>query len=317
MAHGIVGHIGIGKESTWGTAVAASDYMEALSESVVLTPDRFDVKNIVGRFSEPDDMAGVNRIEGDIVFPGDPTILGIFLMGASGNNSGSVVLSGFLWNNAFNLASSDAGTNNPFPSYTLEIFRDVTSSFRYSGIQISRLELNAAINQDLRATATIIGKTASVIAKTSPSFVNSPASPFAFDTASISIGGAGNAEIEALTVSIDNQLEGVPVLNSSLDIAKVRRRGPQLVRMSGTLGFENLTEYNAFTTKAERRIFVNFFRASSFNLLIDIPRFVYSTFPVGIGGRERLTVGFEGICRYHSGSGTAIQTTLTTTKSDY
>jgi hypothetical protein len=116
---------------------------------------------------------------------------------------------------------------------------------------------------------------------------------------------------------IDNQLEGIAVLNNSNEIIKIRRKGPQLVRLSGNIGFDNLTEFNNFINQTEQRIFVNFFKASSFNLLIDMPRVVYTAFPLGIGGRERLMASFEGTARFHTGSNQAIQIDLTNTKSNY
>jgi len=47
-------------------------------------------------------------------------------------------------------------------------------------------------------------------------------------------------------------------------------------------------------------------------MLIDVPRAVFSSFPVQIPGRDRLTVDFEAIGRYHTGSGAAVNIQLTT-----
>ena len=317
MAAGTIGFIGLGKETTFGTPVAATDYILALSENITLTKDRFELTNINNRFTEPDDMAGLDRYAGQVVFPSDPTALGFFLRSVFGTMSGSVVLSGFLWKNEFTTALADFSANSPVPPYTFEVFRDVTSSNQYAGGVVNQLTLASQVNQELRVSAGMIFKTSSVIAKSAASYVSSPTYPFAFDTASISIAGAGSAIVEAMTVTIDNQLEGIPVINASTEIVKIRRKGFQSVRLSGTVGFENLTEYNIFKAQTEQRIFAHFFRASSFSLLIDMPRVVYSSFPLGIPGRDRLTVGFEGIARYHAGSAQAIKVDLTNTKSNY
>lgn len=317
MPHGIVGHIGIGKETAFGSGVAVTDYIEALSENLTLAIDRYEIKNIVGRYSEPDDMAGMKRNGGDIVFPADPVFMGHVLRGTHNVMSGSVVLSGFLFKNEFTLGATDFSSDSPFQPYTFEIFRDVTSSQRYTSGVFNRLQFSIQPNQDLRVTANILAKGTSEIAKTSPSFTSSPQYPFAFDTASISIAGAGSSMIEALTVTIDNQLEGIAVLNNSTEIARVRRSGFQTVRIGGTIGFDNLTEYAVFKAQTEQRFLVNFTRASSFNLTLDMPKVVYTAFPLGIPGRTRLTVGFEGMARYHAGSLTAIKIDLTSTKSNY
>lgn len=318
MGYGFAGFIGIAKETVWGTPVAATDYIEALSENFGPVRERFEVKNIVGRYAEPDDEAGLIRVQGDMTFPVNPIGIGYFLRSAFGVMSGSVVLSGSLFKNIFTGATTEFAADSPQPPYTLEVFRDVTSSFRFAGGNVNMLSLTVQPNQDLRATANMIFKTSSIIAKSSPTFPGSPLSPFTYDSCSISIGGAASTLVETLTMTvIDNQLEGIAALNASNEIIKIRRKGPQLVRLSGSIGFDNLTEFNNFITQTEQRFFMNFTKAASFNLLIDMPRVVYTAFPVGMGGRERLVASFEGTARFHTGSNQAIQVDLTNTKSNY
>jgi hypothetical protein len=317
--YGMLGHVGLARESTWGTPVAITDYVEALSETLAATYDRFETRNIVGRLSEPDDSAGVLRIEGDLVIPGHPVAIGHLLNGAFGQGSRTVttVLSGFLWTTEWWPTPADAGANNPLPPYTLEIFRDVTSAHRYAGVQVSKLTLQVQPNQELRVTAGLLAKTTSVVAKTTPTFPGSPTDPFTFDTASVQVGGAAVDIVETLTLDLDNQLEGIPVLNVSNEIARVRRSGPQLVRASGTLAFETLTDYNRFIGQTEQGLVLTMTKAQSFAMLLELPRLVYTAFPTGMAGRERNMVEFEATGRYHAGSGHALRARLTTVKSNW
>lgn len=318
MSQGFLGFVGLAKETTWGTAVAAADYAEMMSESLSMALDRFEVKNIIGAAYESDDLAGVQRVSGDLVTAGYPIVLGHLLKGAMNTVSGSVVLSGFLYTTRFVTPKSDfSAADTPMQPFTFEVHRDVTSSFRYAGMCVNKLTMSLAPNQDLRLSASLLGKSVANIAKSTPTFPGSPANPFSFETASISIAGAGNAKIEAFSVSIDNQLDGIPALNASNNIIRVRRRGPQMLRISGTFDFQDITEYLDFINQTERALTVSLTRTNSFQFVIDIPRFVYRTFPVGIPGRDRLTVQFEGMPRYLSSSGTAIDFRLTSTKSDY
>jgi hypothetical protein len=316
MGMGMAGHVGVGKESSWGTAVAATKYVEALSESLALSIDRFDIKNIAGLYTEADDMSGLRRIAGNIVFPVFPEVAGIFLRGIFGNPTVTVISSGNLHTNVFKTPTADFAAGVPAAPLSIEIFRDVTSSMQYAGSVISGLSVSVQPNQELRATASIVAKSTSVISKTTPTFVSSPVEPFNFAQASLSLGGSATAQIEALTINVDQQLEGVAALNASTAIAKIRRRGPQMVGMSGTIDFNDLTEYTNFVNQTEQALSVNF-RSNSFNLLIELPRVVYTAFPAQIGGKERLTVNFDGKARYHTGSATAIAYTLTTTSSGF
>lgn len=315
---GFGGYIGFAKESSGGTPIAATDFIEAFSESLTLSMDRFETANIVGgAFYEADDMAGVRRLAGDIVFAAHPEELGFFLLGATGIQSTTEVLSGFLYTNEFTMRTTDFDESFAQDPYTFEIFRDVTSAQQYSGANLSGLSLNVVPNQDLRVTASIMSKGFSVVARQTATFTNSPTDPLAFDTASIQLGGSATELLEALTVSIDSQLEGIASLNSSTLIRGIRRTGPQLIRVTGTIAFENLTEYTRFVDQTEFAIAANFTRADSFSLLMELPRVVYTTFPVSIGGRERITVDFDGQGRYHTGSLNAIKFSLTNTTSGY
>lgn len=313
MAFGARGHIGIAKETTWGTAVAASDYFEALSESIVTNIERFDVRNIFGGMYEPDDEAGVVRHAGDIILPAHPVSIGFFLNGALGVNSVTAVLSGVLFTNQFTPVTSDTGSLSALPAYTLEVFRDVTSSQQYAGAQFNTLELSVTPNQELRATVGVIAKTRAGLAATTPSFPGSPTGVFKFNTASVSLGGNAIARLENFTLTFDNQLEGIPVLNAANEVARIHRTGPQLVRVTGTAAFDNTTDFDSFINETEQRLFLNFTRADSFSLLIDIPRAIFTEHPQQITGRDRLTVDFAMIGRFDTGSNTALDIRLTST----
>jgi len=317
MGYGFKGFIGVALEVSGGTPVAAAAYHEAMSEDLALNQDRYDVRNIHGKFSEPDDCVGIQRIGGSVVIPGNPEDLGYYLLGAMGVQSNTEVLSGFLHHHEFTMQTADWDTKFPQRPLTFEVNRDVTSSQQYSGINVSAINIENAPNQDLRLSATLVGKSGTQIAATTPTFVNSPTCPFAFDTASISIAGSANDKLEAFQLSIDNQLEGVATLNASNEISRIRRTGPQMVRLSGTMVFEDIDEYNDFLNQTERAIVMNFNLAASYQLLIDIPRFVYDAFPTGTPGRDRHTVGFSGRARYHSGSAASVKVDLYNTTSGY
>jgi hypothetical protein len=317
FGHGLIGHFGLAKESTWGTAVAATDFAEILSENMTTTLDRFPTRNVHAAFHEPDDHVGAERNGGDVVVMAHPVSVGHFLKGVMNTVSQAAVVSGFLHRTRFITTKSEFADGVPVQPYTLEVFRDVGSSHRYAGALINRLSLSIAPNQELRVTASFLAKSASVIAKTTPTFPGSPTDPFTFDTCSLSLGGSATARIESLAISINNNLEGLLALNASDTIARVRRRGAQEVRISGVLDFIDNAEYDDFVAQTERALVMTVTKTASFQLVVSVPRMVYTAFPTGIGGRDRLTVGFEGMARYLTTSAVALSMELTTTKSNY
>jgi hypothetical protein len=316
--YGIAGHFGLAKEATWGTAVAATHYAEILSEGVVPTLERADLANIVARYSEPDDMATLYRVAGPVSMVAWPNFVGHMLRGACGVTSTTITVSATQFtSHIFTLGSSDFATNVPYPPYTLEVFRDVGSSLQLDGCVVETLDIDVNAGQPVLFNPSFIGRSFRYIAKTTPTFAGSPTQPFAFDTASFSVGGSLNQNFETLRISLQNQNEGVATLVGTNTIGKIRRTGPQLVRISGTLGFEDTTEHLNFINQTEQRMFLNLTRAASFSLLLDLPRVVYTTFPIGMGGRGRTLVNFEGIARYHTGSTNAFKATLTNVVTAY
>ena len=316
-SQGFLGFIGLAKEAVWGTAVAATDYTEAFSENITLTKERFDLKNLSGSYAEPDDAVGLDRVAGDIVVPGYPVILGMLLKSVFNTISQTTVLSGFLHRTDFITTTSEFSATAASQPYTLEIFRDVTSSHQYRGCVVNRLQMAIAPNAPLRVTASVIGQSAAQIAKTTATFPGSPLAPFTFDTCSVSIGGSGSARMENATVTIDNQLTGTPALNASALIARIRRSAAQIVTISGQFDFTDNTEYNDFVNQTERAMTLTMTKANSFQFVIEMPRVVYTAFPLGVPGKDRLVVSFEGKARYLTSSAVAISCQLTTTKSNF
>lgn len=317
MGYGFLGHIGLAKETNWGSGTAATDYVEALSEDLTLSIERFTHKNIFSSSGEPDDTPGLRRIAGTIVIPAHPVSLGHFLKGVL--HSKDVSSTGGMFRNDFVTTSggSDFSAEVPLQPFSFEIFRDVTSSVQYTGCVIDQLTISIRNGAAVTATANIIGRGSRTIAKTAPTFPSSPSKPFAFDTVSLSLGGAGTALIESMDVSIANNLEAMGALNLSTDVAKVRRNDFQMVNVTGTLDFNSMTEYQKFVDQTEQRMTVSMTKAASFAMVIDVPRLVYTAFPLGIPGKERIVVDFTGKGFVHPGSGNAIKVSLTTTKSDY
>ncbi len=319
MSQGFLGHIGIAKETTWGTAVAATDYIEALSESLNAEIDRFATVNIRSQHAEPSDDSGVKRIGGDLEISGNPLNAGFLLKGALQTHSQTTVLSGFLYTNHFMslVQGEEFSTDCPVQPYTVEVFRDVTTSVQYTGCAVSALQIELAPNQDVRFSASMIGKDEASIASTTPTFPSSPAKPFKFNTASIQIGGAANANLEALSVEISNNLEGIPTLNNTDLISRIRSTDFQQINISGTFDFVDLDAYDDFIAQTEQALVVSVTQTDSFQMVIDVPKMVYTAFPTGMPGRQKLSVDFEGKGFYHTGSATAIQIDLTTVKSNY
>lgn len=311
MSYGFNGFIGVGKETSWGSAVAASEFFEAFTENLQLSLDRFVHRNMTGQIGEPEDNVGINRISGSIVCAAHPQFAGRMLKGVL--QSATVTsLTGPIYRTDFVTTSGGGDFSSEVPSqpYTIEVYQDATSSMQFAGCVVEALTMDFRPNQAVQMTAEFIGRSDALIAKSSPTFVSTPSKPFMFDTVSLSIGGAGTALIEDLTIKISNGYQGLPALNLSSYIAKVRRGAAQTIEVNGTLDFYDYSQYLQFKNQSVQRLTVSATRASSFQLIVDIPRFIYQQFPVQVGGRDRITVAFMGHGYYDTGSLNAIKVSL-------
>src|SRR5258708_18083676 len=186
-AQGGLGYFGLAKESTWGIALGPTDYAEILRENVSASFDRFAFKNIIFGLNEPDDSAGVLRIQGDVIMAAHPVAMGHLLQAAMPTASVSVVLSGFLYTTRFVTTKSEFAQGVASQPYTLELHRDVGSAFQVAGAVCHQLALALTPNQDLRMTAGFIGKSVLLKSTGAPAFPSSPTYPFMFDTANVQI----------------------------------------------------------------------------------------------------------------------------------
>lgn len=316
MSYGFASFMGLGKETTWGTPVSAASWFEAMSESLITNLDRFETRAMTGRYTEADDSTGLERNQGDFVAAVNPANIGHVLRGVFGVNSVSNIVSGSFYLNEFTPAQADFSNVAPLPPYTLEIFRagtSVNSSFLYDGCQFSRLQLGFGINAALMATVGVMARAQTLITKSTPSFPGSPVEPFLFSTVSLQLpGGTANTRIEALQITYDNNLEMIGTFNNSNYIGHMKRTAPPTVRISGTISFLDFTEFLDFKNQTERRFVASLFKANSFHMAIDIPRMVYRAVPISVPGAQRITSSFEGMARYHTGSGNAMKVSLST-----
>lgn len=317
MGYGFSGYFGLARETTWGSATNATRFVEILNENLTRKINRFEFKNVIGTMAQPDDKSGMHMFDGSVAFSANPEAIGPFLMSLFNTVTVTSLGNGLhkhVYKQPTN-SNSAFSAKCPTVPYTFEIFRDVNSAIQYAGGVVKDMSINFAPDQDVRMTCNLLARSERSATAQTPTFPSSPAFPFTFDTVSLSLAGAATSKIENLTVNIDNQFEGLPALDMATVISKIRRGGFQLVNVSGSIDFSDHDEYNMFIAQSEFSIKANATVANSFSLLVDLPRLVFTSFPLGISGRGRNVVDFEAKAFYHAGSGTGIAVTLTTVSS--
>lgn len=319
QGYGFAGFLGLGHEATFSTLVPRTDFAEILSETITEGIERFERANAVGGFFEPDDVAGLHTVEGDIVFTANAESIGHFLAAGFGVSSTAQIGASDIFLHDFTVRQSDLENRRPLDSYTIEVSRgDVTSAFLYTGMLVSKLGFSLEAGGPLQVTAGLVGRNAAAGSLSTAIFPTSPMDPFTFDTGSITLAGSASTIFKSINIDLDTQLEADPRVEADRDAgAHIKRAGPPMARVTATLAFEDLTDLGRFQEQEDMAITVFMQKANSFSIYFDMPKVRWTSYGPAISGRERITVEAEGRVFYHVGSGAALTVQLTNTTSGY
>jgi len=320
MAYGQLGHIGISKQASFGTATSSWDYFPIISETLTTNIEQLVEEGMRARFEEGATHTGLLTVGGDIVFEPNPVMVGHFLRAVTGIASSSEVTSGtpvYEWE--FVPAQTDFSTNCALPPYTLQVYRGVGSAWEFADSLVTGLTLDISGGAIVKATANVVSRISSLMTKTTPSFPLGD--PWTWDAASLSIAATANGDMENMTIIIENPIEGKTVLDTNKYHGKFVRTGDRSTRVSGSMDFESQTQYNIFRAQTEQRFLLGLTGAtlttSANALTVDMPNLRYTSYPVNMGGPGRISASFEGVAKYDTTSSYAVRITLTNTRASY
>lgn len=319
MSYGNQGHIGISKQDAFKTATNSFDFVPFVSESLTTNIEEIIQENMLSRYDEGDAMEGIITVEGEIVFEPHPILLGHFLRGVCGQASSSNVGSAMQWE--FLPVQTEFNSDCALPPYTLQVHRDVGSAWQFTDALIHTIALEISGGAIMKCTASVMARISSLMNPTTPSFGDGE--PFLWSQASISLAGVANSDFENMTVTIENPIEGVTLLDGTKMHGRYKRSGARTTKLSGTMDFVSQAEYNNFRSNSHQAIVITLTGATEVAsgypevLKLDMPKVRWSDLNPQIGGPTRLSVSVEGNCKYDTTSSYAILPTLVNTRLTY
>jgi len=326
MSYGVDGFLAVSRQNSWGTATTSWHFMPFVSEGIVTNKELLMQESILDRYDEPAPVEGLETVEGDISMELNPIDCGPFLHAACGSVAVTTTLSGKVWTHEFTLTQDRFDGNAALTPYGFQIYRGVEQAFQLTDGQINTLEINIAAGAVVKMNVGIISRTTSLMQAGTASYFNADA--FTWDQASFSLTAAGStaavvSDFEEITISLNNALSGIVLLDGTKRRGRIQRDGYREVRVSGTIDLPDLDEYDIFMAQTERKLLTTLTKPTAMssgyyeNIVIDIPSFRYEAFPINVGGPGRITVGFTGRGIYNSGSACTMKITLVNTKSAY
>jgi len=321
MGYGLGGYLSLEKQTTFGTPVSSSpQYIPFVSESLTENKNVIQIENLRSVFDAPNSVEGVNNVTGDIVFEPHPIYLGEFLRSAL-NKTVTSTLQTSSYLHEFLPRQTDFSEDCALAPYTISMWKSVGSAYQITDGVISALAIEITAGSIIRCTATVHGRAYAKSAKATPSYI--AADPFTWNQVSLQVGGSANGEFESATITIDNGIEGISVLNASTNEGKLLRNGFRTTMVAGDQSFDTQAQEGAFRAQT-----VQSFKftvtgatvgaAADINqLVLDMPDVRYNTFEYPIAGAGRITASYEGQAQYDTTSSYAIRVTLQNTAASY
>jgi hypothetical protein len=321
---GSLSHVGIGKEVTFGTPVAATDYLKFVSEGITEEIEQVISEALLGIVDEAPSFEGMHNIAGDISGDVYPNSIGHLLrsaLGAPVTTQPDAVNNPTVYQHVFTPIQTNFSDVCALPPYTFEVHRDLEQAFQYAGTVINDLTLSFGTdNKIMQASASVLAKKLALIAKTVPSFETT--APFLWNQATATIAGAANSDLQTLDFGVNNSLETRATLNGTREISRIQRSGKRTFPVNFTTEIPDLTEFNRFRSQSEVAATIELTGALisgtySYKLTIEIPKLRYTAFPINVGGAGVITAQVNGSAKYDAVSTYGMKVTLINSNSAY
>lgn len=319
MGYGMGGQIGISFQETTSVLFQDSmDFFPFISESIGESIDPKMAEGMTGRFDEGDHYEGLHDVGGDLSLEIHPILFGKLLKAWHGHESAT--LQGSCYLHAFVPVDSDYSAVSALPPMTIEAYRDVGTAFYYYDMTLDSLSVEIAPGEIFKSTASFKGGRADFKAAQAASYEQG--SYFTWDQSSVQLEGVAVDQIGGINVTFGHAIEPKAVLDGTKFQNRQKRSGYRSIEVAGTLFFDTQDEFFNWRNQAMQTLRITatgqtLSGSQSANLDIDIPKFVFTEYPVAMGGPGEIEVSFSGRAKYHAGSGTLSLVTMVNTKGAY
>jgi hypothetical protein len=253
--------VGFGQESSFGTAVTPTEYIEIESETLMKEVQRIEAMSILRRGTVDNKIiSGAVQVGGEVSFPvqfDGWLLLAYQAFGSYTTSQPDVTNAPTAYKHSFTLA-------DVLPAaLTFEVFRDTTQfttepskSFVYSGCKISKMEFACAVNEVLKCSMSVMGRNEARASRSTatPSFSNSE---YAVFTEAIVSYNGNDVEASNFSISLENNL----AYRYKLGSAYTREPSPDSKLMatgSFDMEFQSWDQYDDFVNTTERALTVTF-----------------------------------------------------------
>jgi hypothetical protein len=248
--------IGLGKETTYGTAVAASSFLELMEGGDGLTFKGGQIaKPTLRTASTMRTVKAKKSVEGTLKFP--------FSFGSAESilryGLGSVVtspLSGSNKSHAFSLINSLPNTGLTFRVNRGEASSLLTAESIYSGCKINKIGFSLQPEGQLECSVDILGQDEAFGAASTPTYTTTPY--ITWDLLTTKTIAGTDVAIQSLELNIENNLDADTYKLGSLLRQEMGRSANRKISGSFELEFTSVAHYNYFKNYTANAIVLEF-----------------------------------------------------------
>jgi len=284
--NGFQSFIGLGKESSFGSQVAPTNFIEFNSESIMKEINRIMSAGIRNSASASRYKNGAVSVGGDIEAELPYSGLELLLLVTFGKVTTSNV-DGNVYQHIFE------PVNNISDSLSIEVNRGGIP-FRYAGCKVNEFSISSELDAIPIATFGILGQEEYIDTDISPAAASEPTYPdnelsvfvegvFKIDTV--------EAEVMSFEVTNANNLKDDKRRLGKASRIKIPRNDLREVTGTMHVEFDDLTHYQKFVNGTEASLELKFTGSlieATYNreILIELPRVIYNGETPQVGGRE-------------------------------
>lgn len=307
MSYGAQVKLGIARQAaanSWVLLPTSYHGIPLTDETVGLDVAEVISQNLTGSFNQGASYQGITKINGTIGFEVTPRNLGAFLA-ATIDYTPSVVTSAAVTKYTFVANAADFSAtlcNAPFSIY--KQFSDANSAELYYDCQFSQLDLTFSQGAFLKGQATVTMGTRlsnGIGSMNVLPAVSDVGRLFPWNVASISYAGSPLSTASDITISDNENIDGLYALNASLAPLKATRTDFRNVTVNGTFYMTDRVLQNNFVGQVQGQLLVTCMNTLAAiqsgyydTLQVDVPQLKITTFKPGASGPGEVAVKFSG-----------------------
>lgn len=297
--------LGYGLETTWGTAVTATSFMEFRSESLKKTIDEEKLESIGGGRSVIRRVQKNVNVEGSLAFDLHP-VDGIHFLKQALMGTVTSATSGAAGSLAFvhTFTTGDLSTvTQKGVTFEVKPWSETTTAWIYNGCRVQSYKISANINEPVKCEIEWVGRdaTTGTFATTTATF--SPVRPFLFQDGTFGYGDSGGnvttEQIVSFELTIENNLQSDEKSRSlGTTLLTALPPGRRNVMLSISQRFDTTTAWSRFLSNSQGAIRLSFNTGATigstagnttYAMHLDLPKVYYNSAVPEIGDSGILT----------------------------